>query len=368
METFDDEKPDIKIILKDAAKAARIYELILDNINLDKINTTLVDTENLNNLDSTSYLKYIKEIGNKKEKNEGKINTFTTAFKSLLNLIISEFQNGSDFSNDLYKLSACYYFFKFRESNDSDEENDYINKIDSVVDKILLSKNYYYKILELVEQFKEEEIIGKNKKAKNDAYYKILFYLNEVFLGDLLIQYMEKKKAFYPQYAIPLPSISFKEKDLDIKIKKIYNILYVLQKTESFKTKQRFEYFHTFKSEPELLDEINYVLKYTDKSPIVSLDNIDNEIAEEAINYSLDSIKKQQKNEDIISELSLLLEEGKKAQERARAQYNEISTKYQNLLQEYYEEDKNYTNKLNELEVKIKELKNNKLKAMRKVI
>ena len=99
---------------------------------------------------------------------------------------------------------------------------------------------------------------------------------------------MEKKKAFYPQYAIPLPSISFKEKDLDIKIKKIYNILYVLQKTESFKTEQRFEYFHTFKSEPKLLDEINYVLKYTNKSPIVSLDNIDNEIAEEAINYSLD--------------------------------------------------------------------------------
>ena len=60
------------------------------------------------------------------------------------------------------------------------------------------------------------------------------------------------------------------------------------KKTESFKTKQRFEYFHTFKSEPELLDEINYVLKYTNKSPIVSLDNIDNEIAEEAINYSLD--------------------------------------------------------------------------------
>ena len=58
-----------------------------------------------------------------------------------------------------------------------------------------------------------------------------------------------------------------------------------------------------------------------------------------------------------------MLEEGKKAQERARAQYNEISTKYQNLLQEYYEEDKNYTNKLNELEAKIKELKNNQTKS-----
>ena len=43
------------------------------------------------------------------------------------------------------------------------------------------------------------------KIPPNDAYFKILFYLNEVFFGDLLIQYMEKKKAFYPQYAIPLP-------------------------------------------------------------------------------------------------------------------------------------------------------------------
>ena len=92
-----------------------------------------------------------------------------------MNLIISEFQNGSDFSNDLYKLSACYYFFIFRESNDSDEENDYINKNDSVVDKILLSKNYYYKILELVEQFKEEEIIGKNKKLKMMLILKFSF-------------------------------------------------------------------------------------------------------------------------------------------------------------------------------------------------
>ena len=175
METFDDEKTDIKIILKDAAKAARIYELILDNINLDKINTTLVDTESINNLDSTSYLKYIKEIGNKKEKTGGKINSFTTAFKSLLNLIISEIQTCSNFSNDLYKLSACYYLFKFRESDNIDEDNYYINKIDSAVDKILLSKNYYYKILIHLEQFKEEDIIGKNKKLKMMLIIKFSF-------------------------------------------------------------------------------------------------------------------------------------------------------------------------------------------------
>ena len=52
----------------------------------------------------------------------------------------------------------------------------------------------------------------------------------------------------------------------------------------------------------------------------------------------------------------------KKEQKRIRDQYIEISTKYQNLLLEYYEVDNNYTNKLNKLEAKIKELKNNQTK------
>ena len=86
------------------------------------------------------------------------------------------------------------------------------------------------------------------------------------------------------------------------------------------------------------------------------MDNIDNEITKEAV------IKKQKNNEDIISELTRLLEEGKKEQKRIRDQYIEISTKYQNLLLEYYEVDNNYTNKLNKLEAKIKELKNNQTK------
>ena len=317
METCENKTVDTKNILKDAAKAARIYELILDNKNIDKIKSALVDTYELNNSDSFNYLKYIREICDKKDETEGKINTFTNAFKYLLYLPICEIKNGLDTSNNLYKLSAFYYFFKFRDVKDIDEENDYIQKIDSVVEKILLSKDYYYKILKHTGQFKED-IHGNEKIEKNDAYFKILFYLNEANFKDMLIQFMDKKKTFLPQYELPLPPISFKDKDLDKTMKTIYNIFIVLQKTENFKTNQRFEYFQAFKSQPELLDEINYVLSNTNNSPITSLDKIDNEIAEEAINYCLDNTKKQQTNENIISDLTRLLEEGEKNKKNSR--------------------------------------------------
>ena len=51
-------------------------------------------------------------------------------------------------------------------------------KINSTVDKIVLNKDYYYTILEYLGQFKNGDIIGGNKNAKLDAYFKILFYLN----------------------------------------------------------------------------------------------------------------------------------------------------------------------------------------------
>ena len=345
METSDDKTQDIKNIIKDAAKAAKIYDLILDNKNLDKIDTNLVDTEKLNNSDSTGLLEYIKEIGNKKDETERKINMFTAAFKTLLKLVICEIQNNIDFSNNISKLSAFYYFFKFRESNDINEEKKYIKKIDSVIDKILLNKNYYYKILQHIDLFKEQDILGNNKKAKNDAYFQILFNLNEKFFSDLINKFINKKKESYPQYGIPIPLISFKEKDSDKKMKTIYNILYILKKTENFKKKQRFEYFHTFKSEPELLDEINYVLKNNNKGQIISLDIIDNEIAEEAINYSLNSTKNQKNTEEIISELNQLLEEGKKKQKIFKGAYDKISL-------EFVQVNTNYKNELNDLEKK----------------
>ena len=358
METCENKTVDTKNILKDAAKAARIYELILDNKNIDKIKSALVDTEELNNSDSFNYLKYIREICDKKDETEGKINTFTNAFKYLLYLPICEIKNGFDTSNNLFKLSAFYYFFKFRDVKDIDEENDYIQKIDSVVEKILLRKDYYYKILKHTGQFKED-IHGNEKIEKNDAYFKILFYLNEANFKDMLIQFMDKKKTFLPQYELPLPPISFKDKDLDKTMKTIYNIFIVLQKTENFKTNQRFEYFQAFKSQPELLDKINYVLCNTNNSPITSLNKIDNEIAEEAINYCLDNTKKQQTNENIISDLTLLLEEGEKKQK-------EFKEKYEKLFQEFSELNSKYSNDLNKLRAKISELRNNLTKSNEK--
>ena len=357
METYGNKTADIQNIFKDSAKAARIYELLLDNINLDKIDSALVDTEKLNNSDSFYYLKYIKEMGDKKDKTKGKINTFTKAFKHLLNLLICEIKNGLDTFNNLSKLSAFYYFFKFRDAKDIDEENDYIQKIESVVEKILLSKDYYFKILKYIGHFKED--IHRNKKEKNDAYFKILFYMNETNFTDLLNQFMNKKKAFFPQYELPLPLISFKDKNLDKTMKTIYNIFIVLQKTESFKTNQRFEYFQAFKSQPELLDEINYVLCNTNNSPITSLDKIDNEIAEEAINYCLENTKKHQTNENIISDLTRLLEEGEKKKKQTREKYNK-------LLKEFSELDSNYSNELDKLRTTIKELRNNLAKSNEK--
>ena len=95
------------------------------------------------------------------------------------------------------------------------------------------------------------------------------------------------------------------------------------------------------------------------KSPIIFLDKIDNEIIDEAINYCLDNIKNQQTNEDIISGLTQLLEEGEKKQK----QYKE---KYKKLSQEFSELDTNYTNDLNKLRIKISELRNNLAKSNKK--
>jgi len=95
------------------------------------------------------------------------------------------------------------------------------------------------------------------------------------------------------------------------------------------------------------------------KSPITFLDKINNEIIDEAINYCLDNTKQQQTNEDIISGLTQLLEEGEKKQK----QYIE---KYKKLLQEFSELDTNYTNDLNKLRIKISELRNNLAKSNKK--
>ena len=365
-------------LYKDSAKAARIYDLILDNINFDQIEDSQIDKKDLNNMDSSNCLKYIKEIGNKKDETEGKINDFTLAFKDMLNVVIFDIQDDIEPLNNLYKLSAYYYLFKIKVAKDTDEEKNYSEKIDAVVDKILLNKDNYYKILKHLGIFKDNDLLGAEKNAKFDAYFKILFFLAEDMLSHELSKFMNNKKTLYKQYEIPLPIFSIKDKEIDRKFGEIYNILYILQRAESFKTNERFEYFHNFKSKPELLKEINYILYKMNKSPIIALDKINNDIAEEAINYSLEATEKSEKKEDIISELTQLLEEGKKEQNEYRAknksleeqcnktllQYDEVNKMYNKLSQEltkwkneYKELDNNYTNALNGLEAKVTSLK-----------
>ena len=180
MEASNHENETTDYLYKDAAKAARIYELILDNINFDKIPNSQIETEKLNNIDPAKSLKYIEEVGNKKDETEGKINLFTKNFKNMIDVLIFYIQdelrtfNELKSLNHLRKLSAYYYLFKIQVADDIYEENNYAEKINEVVVNILSNKEYYYNILILLDHFKKGDISGNNKKAKIDAYFKII--------------------------------------------------------------------------------------------------------------------------------------------------------------------------------------------------
>ena len=377
MEVSTIENENYDLPYKDSAKAARIYELILDNIDFDKIQNSQIETEKLNNIDPAKSLKYIEEVGNKKDETEGKINLFTKNFKNMIDVLIfyiqEELQSFNELKslNHLRKLSAYYYLFKIQVADDIYEENNYAEKINEVVVKILSNKEYYYNILMLLDHFKNGDISGDNKKAKIDAYFKIIYFLNEKMFLNLLSEYMNYKKTLYKQYDIPLPFISFEEKkDLDKKMKKIYNILYILKKTEKFKTKERFEYFHAFRYKHELLEEINYILYKLNKKPIISLDKSTDDITQEAIKYSLNNTKRFENNEEIISELNKLLDDARKEKEEMekahielQEEYEQIHKKYGLLSQKYKDYIDNYTIKLNEFEEKITSLKNKQVES-----
>ena len=377
MEPSNQENETTDYLYKDSAKAARIYELILDNIDFDKIQNSQIETEELNNIDPAKSLKYIEEVGNKKDETEGKINLFTKNFKNMIDVLIfyiqEELQSFNELKslNHLRKLSAYYYLFKIQVADDIYEENNYAEKINEVVVKILSNKEYYYNILMLLDHFKKGDISGNNKKAKIDAYFKIIYFLNEKMFLNLLSEYMNYKKTLYKQYDIPLPFISFEEKkDLDKKMKKIYNILYILKKTEKFKTNERFEYFQVFRYKHELLEEINYILYKLNKKPFISLDKSTDDITQEAIKYSLNNTKRFENNEEIISELTKLLDDARKEKEEMekahielQEEYEQIHKKYGLLSQKYKDYIDNYTIKLNEFEEKIASLKNKQVES-----
>ena len=88
MEASINENENYDLLYKESAKTAKICELILDNINIDNIKESQVETEELNNIVSDNFLNYINEIGNKNDETEGKINKFTNLFKIVLKVIL----------------------------------------------------------------------------------------------------------------------------------------------------------------------------------------------------------------------------------------------------------------------------------------
>ncbi len=370
----------VDCIYEDSAKAAKIYALILDNFKLDKIEPSQIEIKELTNIDSEKSLNYIKEIANKNDETGGEINDFTNAVKNVLSVLISDIQKDLDTINNLSKLSAYYYLYKIQTANDIYEENDYLEKIDNVVNKILFNKDLYYKILIYLEQFKDS-MFGGNKDEKIQGYFKILFYLNENMFIQLLSSFMDNKKKVFSQYKIPLPVISFKEKDLDKKLKQLYNLLYILKKTESFKTNERFEYFYEFRKKHEFLEEINYILYYLKKGILVSLDKSTDDITEEAIKYSLDTKTQKEYCDGFISELIQTVKNGKKKQDEFKEanrslqekyneilrQYKECNDKYNQMFRQYNDQfnklDNKYTEELDQLEETIISLRTKQVKS-----
>jgi len=72
--------------IRNRQKRRKICELILDNINLEQIKDSQVETEELNNLDSDKFLNYINEIGSKNDEAERKIDDLTSHLKKELEL------------------------------------------------------------------------------------------------------------------------------------------------------------------------------------------------------------------------------------------------------------------------------------------
>lgn len=370
----------IDFLYKDSVKAARIYELILENINFDKIKDAQIETEELNAMNPYDVLNYINNLSDKKDNTEGKIDNFTKYFKNMLSPLISaisielETQKILEMTNNLLKLSAYYYLFKIKTSNDVREITKFMAKIDDVVDNITSAKDDYYNILFHLDIVKKI-MFEVNKFEIIDGYFTILLYLNEAFFTETLDEFMKKKSSLYPQYKIEMPLISFEENELKKNIKKIYKILIILEKTENFKTNERFEYFQTFKNQNDLLEEINYILFKQNKKPLISLDMATNDITEEAIQYSLDKSQKISNDADIISELKKTLEIAKNKRNEYKTAYEDLNKKhslffndykkleneYKKLDDEYKKLDANYEKDLSKLESKIVEL--NKIKV-----
>ena len=352
----------------EAAKGARIYDLILDNKNYDGIEDSQIETQELNDMNFNKFFNYIEKLKAKNDGTMNKINEVSLYVKSAIKVIINCISLGSspiEITHYLLRLSAFYYLFKLYFSKDILLENLYINKIDEVIENFFQDRTYYYNILAFLDYIKDmDDILMKNRKDKFDTYWKIIFFLDEKMFFNLVGNYMVNKRSKYPQYSIQLPLFSFISQDLCEKMKELNNILYILAKTETFKTNERFEYFYTFRYKHELLDQINYVLEKQEKKPLICLDKITDDIAEEAIKSSFLSADNTQRKDDLISEIQQLIENAKKKQDEMIVKHKELDVKFSRLIEEWKinlnilkDIIQRNSEHINELELKLKEIK-----------
>ena len=75
--------------------------------------------------------------------------------------------------------------------------------------------------------------------------------------------------------------------------------------------------------------------------PLIYLDKINDDIAEEAINFSIFTKDNTQPKDDLISELQELTEVGKKNQNKMTVEYDELKRKYSTMSRNYEEYKKN---------------------------
>ena len=368
-------------LIIDSAKATKILEMILDKkVNIQDIKDEEVETEELNKLDNDKALEYIKEIDSKKydiKDTENVLDPNTRAIKlSMKSFILDityelkKYKKVETIKN-LLNLACYYYLFKIQTAKEKNIENNYIIKIDETITRILLTqenKKHYYDILQIIFSF-NQNIFESNKTEKYAIYFKIISLLNPQFLLKQVQKYMDEKKHFYPQYNISLPFL-----DLE-KLEEIYNILYILKRTEKFKTQERFEYFQEFQHQNKLLLAVNYILNKLGKNIIISLDKSTDDIREETTKFSLNAVKKnfeqKEKYELILSHLEETLQltkdkydemsgEKKEFQEsykKLNDEHRKLNDKFKKYMEKTEKEGKDLGNKIREFEEEISKLR-----------
>ena len=172
--------------------------------------------------------------------------------------------------------------------------------------------------------------------------YKSDFYMNKEKLIISLNNFMKQKSKNFVQYNINFTNISFKRKDVKRELTKIKNILFILKKCEKLKINKRFEYFYFFKGKEDLLPALNFILENQKISPITSLINCSPDLAEEAIVFSIEEKKENEKQNNLYNDILKLNGKINKDMQKLKIQYE----KDYNVLEKDY---MNLQNKIEEL-------------------